>query len=243
MNKPLLSLFALPLVLAVAACDDPKSSTAPATNSASTTQAQAQVQASASASAAAPTSAAAPVVYAAPATYDFDVSHSTVGFSVKHMMVSNVKGSFGKFTGSLFLDEKDPGKSTLQVDVETATVDTKNGDRDKHLRSPDFFDSAKFPKMTFKSTKVERSGDGYSVTGDLTIKDVTKSIVLKVDSIAPEAKDPFMGALHRGAHATAKINRKDFGLTWNKAIETGGAVVGDEVTLDIDVDLVKKPGT
>ncbi len=230
MNKPLLSLFALPLLLAVAACDDPKASTPAAS-------------AKAQSSAAAPTTAApAPVTYAAPAAYDFDVSHSTVGFSVKHMMVSNVKGSFGKFTGSLFLDEKDPAKSTLQVDVDTATVDTKNGDRDKHLRSPDFFDSEKFPKMSFKSTKVERHGDGYAVTGDLTIKDVTKSVVLEVDAIAPEAKDPFVGAVHRGAHASAKLNRKDFGLTWNKAIETGGAVVGDEVTLDIDVDLVKKPG-
>lgn len=222
--RPLLALATLPILLAVAACDDPKpSSTAKA----------------ASATAAAP---AAPVAYAAPATYEFDASHSTVGFSVKHMMVSNVKGTFQKFTGSLYLDEQDPAKSKLTVDVDTQSIETRNGDRDKHLRSADFFDSDKFPKMSFASTKVERDGAGYKVTGDLTIKDVTKTVTLSVDAIPAETKDPFVGAFHRGAHASAKINRQDFGLKWNKAIETGGAVVGDEVTIDLDVELIKKTG-
>lgn len=222
LQRPLLAIAALPLLLAVAACDDPKASSA--------------------AKPAASTAAVAPVTYAAPATYEFDASHSTVGFSVKHMMVSNVKGTFQKFTGSLYLDEQDPAKSKLSVDVDTQSIDTRNVDRDKHLASPDFFDSAKFPKMIFSSTKVERDGAGYKVTGDLTIKDVTKSVVLSVDAIPAEAKDPFVGAFHRGAHASAKINRQDFGLKWNKAIETGGAVVGDEVTIDLDVELIKKTG-
>ncbi|CAN5511407.1 hypothetical protein BH09MYX1_BH09MYX1_25640 [soil metagenome] len=228
-----LALVVLPLAALTSACDDPK----PAPTQTTAASASASTLATAPAASSGP---AVPVVYADPATYDFDSAHSTAGFSVKHMMVSNVRGSFQKLTGALFLDEKDPSKTTLNVDIDTSTIDTRNADRDKHLKSPDFFDVVKFPKMTFKSTKVERSGAGYKVTGDLTIKDVTKSVVLDVDAIAPETKDPFMGALHRGAHATTKINRQDFGLKWNKAIETGGAVVGDEVTIELDVELIKQ---
>lgn len=216
MNLRLLPLAALPL-LALVACDDPKPT--------SSTTAAASVRHAA-------------VTYGGPTGYAFDTSHSTVGFSVKHMVVSDVKGSFQKFTGELFLDEKDPSKTTLTVEVDTSTIDTRNAERDAHLKSPDFFDSNKFPKMSFKSTKVERSGAGYEVTGDLTIKGVTKAVVLDVDAVAPEIKDTSSGGLHRRAHATTKINRQDFGMKWNKATEMGGAVIGDEVSIDLDVDLV-----
>jgi polyisoprenoid-binding protein YceI len=243
MNRPSPFSFALPLFLALAACDDPKPTTATNTSTSATTSTPlASVVASAAPSASA-SAAAAPVTFAAPASYEIDVSHSTIGFAVKHMMISNVRGSFGKFTGALYLDEKEPAKSTLQVDVDTASIDTSSADRDKHLRSPEFLDTAKFPKMTFKSTKVERVGAGYRVTGDLTIRDVTKPVTLEVDALSSEVKDPFVGMLHRGAHATAKLSRKDFGITWSKTIETGAAVVDDTVTLELDVDFARKPAS
>ncbi|HEX7603864.1 MAG TPA: YceI family protein [Polyangiaceae bacterium] len=224
---------------ALAGCEETKpTGAAPAASSAASATPAVTVAAAAASPAA--IAAAVPTSFAEPAGYDIDPGHSEVGFSVKHMMVTNVHGSFGKFAGGAYIDEKNPEKSTLAVDIDTSTITTANADRDKHLKSADFFDVAKFPKMTFKSTKVERDGAGYKVTGDLTIKDVTKSVVLNVDALSGETKDPFAGAMHRGAHASTKINRLDFGLKWNKAIETGGAVVGDEVTIDLNVELIKK---
>jgi polyisoprenoid-binding protein YceI len=242
--RNLLSL-GVSVLLATAAltgCEETKpTGAAPAASSVATA---AQATPSVSVAAAAPTPAvvpgSVPTSFADPAGYDIDPGHSEVGFSVKHMMVTNVHGSFGKFTGGAYLDEKNPDKSTLAVEIDTTTITTANADRDKHLKSADFFDVAKFPKMTFKSTKVERDGAGFKVTGDLTIKDVTKPVVLNVDAVSAETKDPFAGALHRGTHASTKINRQEFGLKWSKAIETGGAVVGDEVTIDLNVELIKK---
>jgi polyisoprenoid-binding protein YceI len=174
-----------------------------------------------------------------PAAYDIDGSHSRVGFSVRHMMVSTVRGEFKKFTGTAFIDEKNPPASKISLEADVASIDTSEPKRDAHLKSPDFFDAAKFPKLAFASTSVARSTTGYSVKGDLTIHGVTKPVTLDVEALSPEMKDPW-GGLRRGTHARAKIDRKDFGLTWNKALETGGAVVGDDVTIDLDVELLKQ---
>lgn len=171
--------------------------------------------------------------------WDIDTSHSQVGFSVRHMMVSNTKGKFTKFTGALALDDKDITKSTVNVDIDTASVDTSDTKRDDHLRGEDFFDAKKFPKLTFKSTKVEKSGEKLLVTGNLTIKNTTKPVVLTVEAVTPEVKDAF-GGIRKGATATTKINRKDFGLTWNKALEAGGVAVGEDIAIQIELELVKK---
>ena len=181
-----------------------------------------------------------PALALAADTWNIDGAHSQTGFSVKHFMISTVRGDFDKTEGKVVLDEADVTKSTVEATIDVASVSTRDEKRDTHLKGPDFFEVAKFPKMTFKSTKVERDGAGYKITGDLTIKDVTKPVVLTVDAISAETKDPFAGALHRGTHASTKINRQDFGLKWNKAIETGGAVVGDEVTIELNVELIKK---
>jgi polyisoprenoid-binding protein YceI len=172
-------------------------------------------------------------------TWDIDASHSGVGFSVRHMMVSNTHGKFTKFTGTVALDDKDVTKSTVQVDIDIASIDTGDAKRDEHLRSEEFFDAKKFPKMTFKSTKVVKSGDKLLVTGDLTLKNVTKPVVLTVEPLTAEVKDPW-GGVRRGTTATTKINRKDFGLTWNKALEAGGVAVGEEISIQLELELVKK---
>lgn len=172
--------------------------------------------------------------------WDIDSSHSSAQFSIKHLMVSNVRGEFSKLTGTLNLDDKDITKSSVDVSIDANTISTREAKRDAHLKSPDFFDTAKFPTLTFKSKKVEKAGEGkLKVTGDLTIHGVTKEVVLSVDGPTPEIKDPF-GGVRRGATATAKINRKDFGLNWNKALEAGGVLVGEEVNITLDVELKKK---
>jgi len=172
--------------------------------------------------------------------WDIDPAHSRVGFGVKHMMLSTVHGTFTKYTGAIALDDKDIAKSTAHIEIDAASIDTANAKRDEHLKSPDFFDTAHFPKITFDSTKVEKRGaDGLNIAGNLTIKNVTKPVVLTVSGLTGEVKDPW-GGIRRGASAQAKINRKDFGLTWNKTLETGGVVVGDEITIDLEVELTKK---
>jgi polyisoprenoid-binding protein YceI len=144
-------------------------------------------------------------------------------------------------TGEVTLDEKDPTKSSVNVEIDASTIDTREPKRDAHLKSPDFFDVAKYPKITFKSTKVEKAGKGkLKVIGDLTMRGMTKPVTLAVEGPTAEVKD-IMGGLSRGASATAKINRKDWGLTWNKPLEAaGGVLVGDDVTLSLDVELHKK---
>ena len=174
-------------------------------------------------------------------TWVLDADHTTVGFAVKHMMVTEQKGAFDTFTGTIELDDKDLTKSTVNVTIEPASINTKNKKRDDHLRSPEFFDAAKFPKMTFASTKVEKAKDGsFLVTGNLTIRDVTKPVTLTVAPLSDEFKDPWGGS-HRGTTATATINREDFGLTWNKTLEKGGIVVGKDVKIELQVELFPKP--
>lgn len=173
--------------------------------------------------------------------WEIDPTHSTAGFTVRHMMVSNVRGEFQKITGKVNVDEKDPTKSTVEVQIDPATINTRDAKRDAHLKSPDFFDVAKYPTITFKSTKIEKAGKGkFKVTGDLTLHGVTKPVTLAVDGPSAPAKNPW-GQMVRGVSATGKLNRKDFGLGWNKALETGGVLVGEEVTLQIDGELNAKP--
>lgn len=174
------------------------------------------------------------------ADWEIDAAHSNAGFSVRHMMVTNVKGSFTKVSGTIKVDEKDITKSTVEAVIDSSTIDTNQAQRDGHLKSPDFFDVAKYPNITFKSTKVEKAGEGkLKVTGDLTMHGVTKPVVLDVDGPSKEIKG-MDGAMRSGASAVTKISRKDFGLNWNKALEAGGVAVGDEVTVALDLELTKK---
>lgn len=173
------------------------------------------------------------------AEFVIDSAHSAANFSVKHMMVSNVRGAFSKVTGSANIDEKDITKSTVEAVIDATTVNTNEPKRDEHLRSADFFDTAKYPTITFKSTKVEQAGQNLKVTGNLTMHGVTKPVVLDVEGFTTEAKDPW-GNIKRGGTATTKINRKDFGLGWNSVLETGGVAVGEEVAITLDLELNKK---
>jgi polyisoprenoid-binding protein YceI len=173
------------------------------------------------------------------ASWNIDPDHSNIGFKVRHLMVSNVKGSFEKVSGTVDINDKDITKSKVEVTIDTTSINTNVQKRDEHLRSPDFFDVAKFPTMTFVSKKVAKAGkDKLKVTGDLTLHGVTKEVVLDVEGPAKESKDPW-GNLRRGASATTKINRKDFGLVWNKALETGGVAVGEEVLITLEIELIK----
>jgi polyisoprenoid-binding protein YceI len=182
---------------------------------------------------------AAPVAALAQSSWILEPNHTHSSFTIRHLVISNVRGEFGKTTGTVKLDEKDVTKSTVEASIETGSIDTRVPDRDKHLQSPDFFDAAKYPKITFKSTKVEKAGDGkLKVTGDLTIKDVTKPVVLDVSGPTKEIKDPW-GNMRRGLSATTKINRRDFGLTWGKVVEAG-PVVGDDVSIEIEAELLKQ---
>jgi polyisoprenoid-binding protein YceI len=172
--------------------------------------------------------------------WEVDSGHSHVGFAVRHMMVSTLHGTFDKYSGLVALDDGDITKSKAHFEIDASSIDTSNAKRDEHLKSPDFFDVAHFPKITFDASKVEKRGaDGLSLTGNLTIKNVTKPVVFAVTGVTGEVKDPW-GGIRRGASAQAKISRKDFGLTWNKSLDTGGVVVGDDVTLELEVELTKK---
>ena len=179
---------------------------------------------------------------AAPERWEIDSSHASVGFSIKHMMVSNVLGSFQKVSGTVDVDEADPTTAVINAEIETASINTGNAGRDDHLRNPDFFDAPQFPKITFVSKKVEKSGDKFKMTGDLTMHGVTKEITLDVEPPTDAIKDP-KGNLRRGISATGKLNRKDWGLTWSKTMDGGGLMLGDEVKLTFELELVKKaPG-
>ena len=177
---------------------------------------------------------------AATSTWVIDADHSSIQFKVKHLMVSNVKGEFKKFSGALTIDDADITRSKVDVTIDATSIDTGNAKRDEHLRSPDFLDVAKNPTLKFVSTKVAKTGDGtLKVTGTLMLHGVSREVVLDVEGPTSAIKDPW-GNTKRGASATTKINRKDFGLTWNKALETGGVVVGDEVAITLEVELLKK---
>ncbi len=178
---------------------------------------------------------AAPAVAAA-ATWQLDPTHSSVQFAIRHMMVSNVRGEFTKLSGSAEGDPKDPAKATITATIDAASIDTREAKRDAHLKGADFFDVEKFPTITFKSKKIEAAGAGkWKVTGDLTLHGVTKEVVLDVDEVTPPIQDP-MGNTRAGAHATTKINRKDFGIDWSKTMDSGGLIVGEEVTITLDVE-------
>lgn len=172
-------------------------------------------------------------------TWNIDPAHSVAEFKVKHMMISNVKGHFPRVSGSLTLDESNLSNSRAEASIEAASIETRDAQRDAHLKSADFFHVEKFPTLTFKSTRVrlERAGE-LSVEGDLTIRGVTRPVVFSVEGPTPPAKDPW-GNTRIAVSATTKINRSDFGLTWNAALETGGILVGDEVTITLDVQFVK----
>ena len=176
----------------------------------------------------------------AQSTWEIDPAHSSIGFSIRHMMVSNVRGHFGKFSGTVKANEKDLTESTVEATIDVASIDTGNAKRDEHLRSPDFFDVAKFPTMTFKSRKITPAGDKkWKVTGDLTMHGVTKEVTLDVEGPTAEVKDP-QGKVRAGATATTKLSRNDFGLTWSKTLDGGGLVLGDDVNVTIEVEGVKK---
>jgi polyisoprenoid-binding protein YceI len=172
-------------------------------------------------------------------TWNIDPTHSVAEFKVKHMMISNVKGQFAKVSGVLNFDETDLAKSQVQAVIEAASINTRDEQRDTHLKSADFFHVEQHPTLSFKSTRITQKGDGeLSVAGDLTIRGVTKPVVFTVEGPTPPAKDPW-GNTRIGLSAITKVNRKDFGLTWNAALETGGILVGDEVTITLDVQFVK----
>lgn len=172
-------------------------------------------------------------------TYKIDPAHSSAHFVVRHMMITNVRGSFASVQGTVVYDPENPADSSVEAIIDAASIKTNEEQRDAHLRSPDFLHAEQFPTITFKSKKVERlNEDEAKVTGDLTIHGVTREVVLKVDGPTPETKDPF-GNIRSGASATTRIKRSDFGLTWNAALETGGFLVGDEVKIELEVSLIK----
>lgn len=171
-------------------------------------------------------------------TYTIDPSHSTAGFKIRHLMVANVRGEFSNVTGTVVFDPQEPANSRVQASIDATTIHTRDEKRDAHLKSADFLDVEKFPTIDFVSTKISGTGDEWKVTGDLTIHGVTRQVVLDVEGPAPEAKDPW-GNTKSGASATTKINRKDFGLTWNVALETGGVLVADELTITLELELLR----
>ena len=179
-------------------------------------------------------------VMAHAASWEIDPAHASVEFRVRHLMVAWVKGAFPDVAGTVEIDETDLTKSKVSVSIGAASIDTNNAKRDEHLRSADFLDSASYPVITFVSKKiVVADGQLRQVIGDLTIRGTTREVTLSVDELTPAIKDPW-GNTRRGATASAEINRKDFGLTWNKALETGGVVVGDEVRIALGIELIRK---
>jgi polyisoprenoid-binding protein YceI len=177
---------------------------------------------------------------AANSNWQIDPQHSSAQFSVRHMAISTVRGAFNKVTGTIALDDKDIIKSTVDVTIDVTTVDTHEPGRDNDLRSDKFFDVAHYPTMTFKSKKVEQLAPGkLKVTGDLTIRGTTKEVVLDVDGPTAPIKDPW-GFQRSAATATTKVNRQDFGVKWNATLDNGGVVVSDDVSITIDVEMVKK---
>ncbi len=179
-------------------------------------------------------------VFGDAATWQIDPDHSSFQFKVRHLMVSNVKGDFTKVKGAVMMDERDIANLKLEITIDAASVNTGHAKRDEHLRNADFFDVAKHPTITFVSKRVVKAGpDRLKVIGDLLMHGVTKEITIDVEGQTQEVKDPG-GNFRRGATGTAKINRKDFGLTWNRALETGGVIVGEDVDISVEIELIKK---
>ncbi len=170
--------------------------------------------------------------------YTIDASHSHVGFSVRHLMVSNVRGAFHGFKGTVAYDPARPEATKLDVSIEVSTIDTREPKRDDHLRSADFFDAEKFPSITFVSKSAKARSGGIDVVGDLSIRGTKREVTLVVEDIAADRADPW-GNLRTGATAKTKIKRSDFGVTWNAALEAGGVVVGDDITITIEAELIR----
>ena len=174
-----------------------------------------------------------------PATWQIDPAHTEVGFAVRHLMISTVKGRFGQVSGALTFEERDPSALSLEVTIPVATVDTREEKRDAHLRSADFFDAEQHPEIVFRSTGVTKSGErDYRLSGELTISGVTRPVVLEVESLGT-AKDPW-GGTRAGFSARTSIDRREFGLTWNQALEAGGVVVGEKIEIAIEVEAVRR---
>lgn len=179
------------------------------------------------------------LAFGAATTWKIDPSHSSTNFSVSHLVVSEVTGHFGKTEGTVTLDDKDPSKAKVEATIDATTIDTREPKRDGHLKSADFFDVAQYPTITFKSTKVAKAGkDKFKVTGNLTLHGVTKPVVLDVTAPSQAIKDPY-GNTKRGAKATTVVKRRDFGLKWDNRLQDGNAVVGDEVTVTLNLALVQ----
>jgi polyisoprenoid-binding protein YceI len=175
-------------------------------------------------------------------TWTIDSAHSAAQFAVRHMMVSTVRGNLGKITGTVVFDPAKPATGSVDVSIDVAGIDTREPARDNHLKSADFFDVAKFPVIAFKSTKIEAAaGGGFTMTGDLTIRGTTKTVVLDVEALRPVIKDQ-RGLSRTGTTATTKINRQDFGVSWSRALDGGGVIAGNEVSITIDVELTQAPG-
>jgi polyisoprenoid-binding protein YceI len=175
----------------------------------------------------------------AQATYQIDPAHSGAHFSVRHMMITNVRGEFTKLSGKILWDPENPAQSSIEASIDASSISTHDAQRDGHLKSPDFFDVEKYPTIQFQSTQVNGADGELKVKGDLTIHGVTRNVVLEVDGPTPEVRDPW-GNIRIGASATTKVNRKDFGLTWNSTLETGGVLVGDEVKISIELAAVRQ---
>ena len=174
-------------------------------------------------------------------TWTIDPKHSTAQFTVRHLAISNVSGNFTNVAGTINLNEKDITQSQVSAVIDVSSVDTRVSDRDKDLRSPNFFDVEKYPTIEFKSKRIVNSGGKLQVIGDLTMHGTTREVTLDVDGPTPELNDPW-GNVRRGFSASTTLNRKDFGLTYNHALKTGEAVVGDNVKIQIDLELIKKKG-
>lgn len=173
-------------------------------------------------------------------TYQIDPAHSTAQFSVRHLMVSNVKGEFSKVSGTVVYDPKNPAASKLDAAIDVTSINTRIAKRDAHLKSPDFLDAAKYPAIVFHGKSFSSVNGTLLVRGDLSMHGITREVVLTVEPLAPEIKDP-LGLIRTGTSASTKINRRDWGLTYNALIESGGAVVGEEVNITIDVELTRQP--
>jgi polyisoprenoid-binding protein YceI len=184
--------------------------------------------------------ASAPVSSAQDLTeWEIDSAHTGAHFSVKHLMVSTVRGQFHKVTGRVWLNQGQLTRSRIEIEIDAASIETGEPKRDAHLRSADFFDVETYPKLTFRSTRIDGKGEEFTVTGDLNMHGASHPVTLTVESLSPPMKDPY-GRLVRGVSAVGKLHRKDWGLGWNAALETGGVLVGDEVKLQIDAELVAK---
>jgi polyisoprenoid-binding protein YceI len=171
-------------------------------------------------------------------TWKIDPAHTTVEFAAKHLMITTVKGRFSDVEGEIVISDADPSKSSVTATIKAASIDTRTTQRDDHLRSADFLDAANFPELTFKSTRITGEKSEFKVTGDLTIRGVTREITLDATNEGT-TKDPW-GGERIAFSATTKLDRRDFGLTWNQAIETGGVLVGNDVKISIDVQAVKQ---